>query len=73
LDDITLHDLRHSHASILLAAGFDLSVIGKALGHTQLSTTMRYAHLQDETLKAAIARVGELAGPKKLNPKTTEQ
>jgi site-specific recombinase XerD len=51
------HDLRHSFASILASSGASLHVIGQMLGHSQPATTHRYAHLLDEPLRAAAARV----------------
>ena len=42
---LRIHDLRHSFASVLVAGGASLPMIGKLLGHTQVSTTQRYAHL----------------------------
>ena len=45
LDDVRIHDLRHSFASRALALGEGLPMIGKLLGHTQVQTTSRYAHL----------------------------
>jgi integrase len=56
LDDMRLHDCRHSMASDLLAMGAPLAVIGKVLGHTQASTTARYAHLADDTLRVHLER-----------------
>ena len=53
-----IHDLRHSFASILASSGFSLPIIGQLLGHSQASTTQRYALLQDEALKKAAAKVG---------------
>src|SRR3546814_3879959 len=44
LDDVRIHDLRHSYASGALALGEGLPMIGKLLGHTQVQTTARYAH-----------------------------
>ena len=58
LDDVRIHDLRHSFASILASSGLSLPIIGQLLGHSQASTTQRYAHLQDEALKKATAKVG---------------
>jgi integrase len=54
LQNIRIHDLRHTHASHLVSRGLSLSVIGKLLGHTQASTTHRYAHLADEPLRQAV-------------------
>ncbi len=58
LDDVRLHDLRHSFASAAAATGASLPLIGKMLGHTQAQTTQRYAHLADDPVRAA----GEKAG-----------
>ena len=45
LDDVRLHDLRHSYASLAAGRGVSLQMIGKLLGHKVAATTMRYAHL----------------------------
>jgi integrase len=58
LERIRLHDLRHSLASFMVAEGASLSVIGRALGHTQVQTTARYAHVADQTQRNATAAVG---------------
>jgi integrase len=55
-----MHDLRHSYASYLASAGMSLPIIGALLGHTQASTTQRYAHLLDDPLRAATERVGAM-------------
>lgn len=52
-----VHDLRHTHASILASSGLSLPIIGQLLGHTQPQTTARYAHLLDDPLRAAAERV----------------
>jgi integrase len=52
------YDLRHSFASFGAAGGLSLEIIGKLLGHTKTSTTQRYAHLADEAMKAAAAKIG---------------
>ena len=57
LEDVRLHDLRHSYASRALALGESLSLIGRLLGHTSMDTTARYAHLARDTEKASAARV----------------
>jgi integrase len=53
LEDVRLHDLRHSFASFGAASGMGLPVIGALLGHKEMRTTQRYAHLADDPLRAA--------------------
>lgn len=63
IEDVRLHDLRHSFASVAVGLGEGLPMIGKLLGHTQTQTTARYAHLAADPVKAATERVGAaLAG-----------
>ena len=59
LEDVHLHDLRQSFASVAAAGGMGLPIIGKMLGHIQASTTQRYAHLQADPVAAAAAMVAE--------------
>ena len=47
LGNLRLHDLRHSFASVAVAEGGSLPILGKLLGHSQPQTTARYAHLGD--------------------------
>ena len=62
LDDVRLHDLRHAFASVTASSGMGLPIIGKMLGHTQPTTTARYAHLASDPIKAAAAAVaGKIA------------
>jgi integrase len=65
LKDLRIHDLRHSYASILINKGLSLQTVGQLLGHTQSSTTMRYAHLNDKSLRAATQKIGEVVPPRK--------
>jgi len=58
LEDLTLHDLRHSAAAFLASDGESLRVIGELLGHRQASTTQRYAHIHDRAQRAAAEKLG---------------
>ena len=63
LQDVRIHDLRHSYASRALALGESLPMIGKLLGHKQVETTARYAHLADDSVHASAERIADsLAG-----------
>lgn len=53
LEDVRVHDLRHSFASFLVNAGRSLYEVQNILGHTQIKTTQRYAHLSQESLISA--------------------
>ena len=50
-----IHDLRHAFASAAASSGKSLPIIGKILGHTQASTTSRYAHLSENPVSVAVA------------------
>ncbi len=65
IENFRIHDLRHTHASHLVSSGLSLSVVGKLLGHTQASTTQRYAHLADEPLREAAELFGSKVGKRK--------
>ena len=62
LEDVRLHDLRHSFASRALALGESLPMIGKLLGHTKIQTTARYAHLARDSIHVSAARVAASIG-----------
>ncbi len=62
LEDVRLHDLRHSFASIAAANGASLPLIGKLLGHSQPQTTARYTHLTDAAAHQLNATVGSAIG-----------
>ena len=57
IDNLRLHDLRHSFASIGAADGLSLQMIGALLGHSQPTTTARYAHLAASPLRYAISHL----------------
>lgn len=62
LEGVRIHDLRHTYASNAVANGMPIQMVGKLLGHTQIQTTMRYAHLADDpVLMAAEQNAASLA------------
>ncbi|MCR9088796.1 MAG: site-specific integrase [Rhodobacteraceae bacterium] len=62
LQDVRLHDLRHSYASVAAAAGMSLPQIGALLGHNSPQTTARYAHLADSVQHQSAAEIGARIG-----------
>ena len=58
LDDVRLHDLRHTHASIALREGETVLAIGRLLGHANPETTLKYTHLSDVMTMEAAETVG---------------
>jgi integrase len=59
LKDARIHDLRHTFASTAVAAGQGLPMIGKLLGHTQVQTTARYAHLAADPVRTAADSISK--------------
>lgn len=53
-----IYDLRHSFASVGAGGGLSLQIIGKLLGHTVARTTEKYAHIADDPLREAAAKIG---------------
>ncbi|MEA2120071.1 tyrosine-type recombinase/integrase [Halovibrio sp. HP20-50] len=64
LPELRLHDLRHSFASFLVNAGRSLYEVQQLLGHADIRTTARYAHLSRERLFEAVATVPVLELPR---------
>jgi integrase len=58
LEEVRLHDLRHSFAAVGASAGFSLPLIGALLGHTEVQTTQRYAHLGADPVRQANEAIG---------------
>jgi integrase len=58
LDDVRLHDIRHSFASMAAAKGHSLPMIGKLLGHKVAATTQRYAHLARDIVSDVADEIG---------------
>jgi integrase len=59
LEDVRIHDLRHTFAANAASQGLSLPMIGKLLGHTQAQTTARYAHLAADPVRKANADVAK--------------
>lgn len=58
--DVRIHDLRHTLASWMVGQGYNLPLIGRALNHSQVSTTQRYAHLTLDPVRAALEQTASL-------------
>jgi integrase len=65
---VRIHDIRHTHASIMISSGFSLATVGAALGHTQPNTTARYAHLFDDVQREAANKVGSVLSGLTVKP-----
>ncbi len=59
IEDCRLHDLRHTHASHAVMNGVPVPVVSRLLGHADVGTTLRYAHLGDREIEEAAERVGQ--------------
>ena len=58
IEDVRLHDLRHTMASHAVMSGVPVPVVSRLLGHSNVRMTLRYAHLADKEIEAAAERVG---------------
>ena len=58
IEDVRLHDLRHTFASHAVLQGIPLPVVSRLLGHKQPSMTLRYAHVGDRETEEAAERIG---------------
>jgi integrase len=59
LENVRIHDLRHTYASNAVSSGMPIQMVGRLLGHTQIQTTMRYAHLADDPVRQAAEENAE--------------
>ena len=62
IEDVRLHDLRHTMASHAVMNGVPVPVVSRMLGHSNVQMTLRYAHLADRDIEAAAERVGGAMG-----------
>ena len=60
LDDVRLHDTRHSFASMALSSGETIRTVGRLLGHDNAATTLKYAHLSDATIRETVEALAPL-------------
>lgn len=60
ITDVRLHDLRHTYASICVGHGMPIQMVAKLLGHAQIRTSERYAHLARDPVSNAAASVGNI-------------
>lgn len=57
LEDVRMHDLRHTYASVAVMSGVDPFLLKEIMGHKNLQTTLRYAHFADEAVRNAAGSV----------------
>jgi integrase len=62
LERVRIHDLRHTYASNAVMQGHSIVMVAKLLGHSQIQTTMRYAHLADDPIREAATQVASVLG-----------
>ena len=73
IEDVRLHDLRHTFASQAAMQGIPLPVVARLLGHAQVQMTLRYAHVSDRDVEAAAERIGGvMAGIMNRSPVPSE-
>ncbi len=60
LDDVRLHDTRHSYASMALSSGETIRTVGRLLGHVNAATTLKYAHLSDAAVRETVETLAPL-------------
>ena len=60
LDDVRLHDTRHSFASMALSSGETIRTVGRLLGHDNAATTLKYAHLSDAMVRETVEALAPL-------------
>ena len=59
IENVRVHDLRHTYASLAVQSGYSLPIISKMLGHADIKTTQRYAHLHDDPVNQAVDKLDQ--------------
>ena len=59
IQQVRLHDLRHTYASLGISLGLSLPIVGATLGHQHMATTQRYAHLAQDPVQEGAERIAE--------------
>jgi integrase len=72
IEDFRFHDLRHTFATRLLRLTGNLKLVSRLLGHTQIETTMRYAHVLDDDMREGLDRYAVLGRGPQVTPKAAE-
>jgi integrase len=72
IEDFRFHDLRHTFASRLLRLTGNLKLVSKLLGHSQIETTTRYAHVLDEDMRAGLDAYAVTGRVPKKSPKASK-
>ncbi len=62
LEGVRIHDCRHTFASHAVMSGLDLYTVGRLLGHADIASTERYAHLADDHIREAAGRISGIVG-----------
>uniref|UniRef100_A0A7V4LBV5 Site-specific integrase n=1 Tax=Desulfobacca acetoxidans TaxID=60893 RepID=A0A7V4LBV5_9BACT len=73
LEDVTIHTLRHTVGSHLVMNGVDLATVKDLLGHRDIRTTLRYAHLAQDHKRQAIGKLGRMLTNMLTNPAEKEK
>lgn len=68
LQDVRIHDLRHTYASHAVMNDVPIATVAKILGHSQLQTTMRYAHLADSEVRNSANAVSNILANPRVSP-----
>ncbi len=74
IDDVRMHDLRHTYASVAVMSGIDPFLLKEIMGHKNLQTTLRYAHFADEAVQQAAGSIASrLAGAMRSRRRKVDQ